>query len=303
MTPFSARQRGGTTALSLADRADEPTMRLTAVCADRPGIVSALSSCLFDHGLNIVSAAQHTSELTGGTFFARIEFTGPASSLAACSRRLRTAVAPRFDARLTLTQVGVPKRVAVLVSRYDHCLLDLLWRVDRGELEAEVTQVVSNHPDLEGAVKGFGIPFAHVPISAETKAESERILVELLRGRCDLVVLARYMQILSGDVLEQLGVPVINVHHSLLPAFVGANPYERARDRGVKLIGATAHYVTEELDAGPIIEQGVARVSHRDSLEAFRRRGRDIEREVLSRAVAWHCEDRVLAHGNATIVL
>ena len=183
----------------------------------------------------------------------------------------------------------------MLVSKEDHCLVDLLWRHRRGELDAEITLVASNHPDHQADVEGFGIPYHHVPYPNEPE------LLELLRGS-DLVVLARYMRILSGDFLERLATPVINIHHSFLPAFAGANPYQRAFERGVKIIGATAHYVTEELDAGPIIEQDVARVCHREHAETMVRLGRDIERTVLARAVKWHLEDRVLVHGNRTVV-
>jgi formyltetrahydrofolate deformylase len=194
------------------------------------------------------------------------------------------------------------KRVALFASRDDHCLLDLLWRWRRGELDADVVAVLSNHPDHSADVLGFGVSYHHVPVLPSTKADAEARMLELLAGEVDLVVLARYMQILSAEFLEQIGVPVINIHHSFLPAFIGADPYRRARDRGVKIIGATAHYVTEELDAGPIIEQDVARVSHRQSVEELERIGRDIERLVLARAVRWHLEDRVLVHENRTVV-
>jgi formyltetrahydrofolate deformylase len=190
----------------------------------------------------------------------------------------------------------------VLVSRYDHCLLDLLWRWRRGELEAEIVQVISNHPDMREDVQLFDVPYHHVPVEKDRKAEAEAELLELLDGCCELVVLARYMQILSGEFLERLAVPVINIHHSFLPAFAGANPYRQAKERGVKLVGATAHYVTEELDAGPIIEQDVMRVSHRDDADALARLGADVERLVLARAVQAHCQDRVLRHGDTTVV-
>ena len=193
------------------------------------------------------------------------------------------------------------KRTALLASRDDHCLLDLLWRWRRGELETDIVCVVSNHPDHAADVAGFGVPYHHVPVTHDAKAEAEAQILEHLAG-VDLVVLARYMQILSRDFLDRLSVPVINIHHSFLPAFVGADPYRRARERGVKIIGATAHYVTEELDAGPIIEQDVARVSHRQGVEELERIGRDIERVVLGRAVAWHLQDRVLVHENRTVV-
>jgi formyltetrahydrofolate deformylase len=195
-----------------------------------------------------------------------------------------------------------PKRVAVLVSRYDHAMLDLLWRWRRGEIHADVGLVASNHPDLRADVEAFGLPYHHVPVPKGEKPQAEERLLELLHGKFDLVVLARYMQILSGDFLRRLETPVINIHHSFLPAFAGAGPYQRAKERGVKLIGATAHYVTEELDAGPIIEQDVIRVTHRDDAATLERLGADIERTVFSRAVSAHCEDRVLVHGNTTVV-
>jgi formyltetrahydrofolate deformylase len=192
--------------------------------------------------------------------------------------------------------------VAIMVSRYDHCLVDLLWRARRGELEVDVGLVISNHADLADDVRAFAVPFVHVLVTPETKAEAERRQIELLAGNFDLVVLARYMQVLSGTFLESVDVPMINIHHSFLPAFAGAAPYERARDKGVKLVGATAHYVTEELDDGPIIEQDVVRASHRDSAADLVRRGADVERSVLARAVRWHCEDRVIRVGNRTVV-
>jgi formyltetrahydrofolate deformylase len=193
--------------------------------------------------------------------------------------------------------------MAILVSRQDHCLLDLLWRWRRDQLEADVVLVASNHPDVRADVEAFGIPFHHVPVPRGEKPAAEAALVELLAtANVDVVVLARYMQILSGDFLQRVAVPVINIHHSFLPAFAGAGPYERAKERGVKLIGATAHYVTEELDAGPIVEQDVIRVTHRDSAADLTRLGSDIERIVFARAVQWHCEDRVLVHGNTTVV-
>jgi formyltetrahydrofolate deformylase len=190
----------------------------------------------------------------------------------------------------------------VLVSRYDHCLLDLLWRWRRGELDADIGLVASNHPDLREAVEAFGLPYHHVPVEKGKKPEAEAALLDLIAGGFDLVVLARYMQIVSGDFLERVEAPVINIHHSFLPAFAGAGPYERAKERGVKLVGATAHYVTEELDAGPIIEQDVIRVSHAEPATELERLGSDIERAVLARAVKWHCEDRVLRNGTTTVV-
>jgi formyltetrahydrofolate deformylase len=195
-----------------------------------------------------------------------------------------------------------PKRVAVLVSREDHCLLDLLWRWRRRELHCDIALVISNHPDSASDVATFGVPYEHVPVVKAEKPAAEARMLELLSGHFDLVVLARYMQILSGDFLRGVGCPVINIHHSFLPAFAGADPYRRAQERGVKVIGATAHYVTEELDAGPIIEQDVTRVTHREGVDALVRIGRDVERTVLARAVNLHLEDRVLVHENRTVV-
>jgi formyltetrahydrofolate deformylase len=235
-----------------------------------------------------------------GTFFMRLEFDLPDAR--GLEEAFEREVAKPFAMRWRLSDAAERKRVAILVSRQDHCALDLLWRWRRGELEADFVQVVSNHPGVAEAVASFELPFAHVPVEPTRKPEAEARLLELLAGRADLLVLARYMQILSGDFLGRIGVPVINIHHSFLPAFVGADPYRRAFDRGVKIIGATAHYVTEELDAGPIIDQDVERVSHRHDLADFEAIGRDIERVVLARAVRAHLDDRVIVHGNKTFV-
>jgi formyltetrahydrofolate deformylase len=277
-------------------------LRLLTVCPDRPGIISAVSRFLFDAGANIVRSDQYSSDPEGGTFFLRMEFTLPEEGRAGLEERFADEVAERLEMEWRLWDARKAKRMAILVSREEHCLLDLLWRWRRGELEAEAMMVISNHPDLRDAVASFGIPYHHVPVDPARKAEAEAEMLELLGDRCDLVVLARYMQILSGGFLDRVGVPLINIHHSFLPAFAGAEPYERARERGVKLIGATAHYVTEELDAGPIIEQDVIRVSHRDDIARLRRLGADIERTTLARAVESHCEDRVLLHGSTTVV-
>jgi formyltetrahydrofolate deformylase len=197
---------------------------------------------------------------------------------------------------------GQRRRLAILVSRHDHCLLDLLWRMRRGELDAEIVGVISNHPDLERETLAAGVPFHHVAVAKGAMRQAEETMLELLAGRTELLVLARYMQILSGDFLERLGAPAINIHHSFLPAFAGADPYRRARERGVKLIGATAHYVTEELDDGPIIDQDVVRVDHRQSARDLERLGRDVERMVLARAVGLHLDDRVIVDGRRTVV-
>lgn len=277
--------------------------RLLVSCPDRPGIVSAVSRFLANAGANITSSAQHSSDPEDGVFFLRMEFTLPdPSQRAGLAERFGLSVAEPFGMTWRLWPAAQPKRMAILVSKEDHCLQDLLWRWRRQDLHVDVTLVASNHDLYRGEVEALGLPFHHIPVTKETKPAAEARLLEVLDGQADMVVLARYMQILTGDFLEQLGLPVINIHHSFLPAFAGADPYARARERGVKLIGATAHYVTEELDAGPIIEQDVIRVTHRDDTTTMTRLGADIERAVLARAVRWHLEDRVLRHGNTTVV-
>jgi formyltetrahydrofolate deformylase len=278
--------------------------RLVMSCPDGPGIVAKVSTFLHRHGANIIQSDQYSTGPVGGRFFLRVEFhlPGLTDELPRLQRGFRTGIAGALGATFRLHDTTTLTRVAVFVSRYDHCLLDLLWRTRRGDLPIEVVQVVSNHPDLASDVAGFSVPFEHIPVTRDSKPVAEQRQLELLRGRVDLVVLARYMQVLSADFLDSVGVPVINIHHSFLPAFAGAGPYERAKDRGVKLIGATAHYATEDLDEGPIIEQDVVRVSHRASAAELARRGADIERTVLARALHWHCEDRVLVNGRTTIV-
>jgi formyltetrahydrofolate deformylase len=278
------------------------TVRLLASCPDRPGIVSALSGCIFEAGGNIVRLDQYSTHPEGGAFFLRVELAIARERRQDLFGRFGLMVAEPFGMTWRFWDAAQPKRVAVLVSKRDHCLQDLLWRWRRRELAGELVTVASNHPDLREDVEAAGLPYHHVPVEKGRKPDAEARLLEVLRGDCDLVVLARYMQILSGDFLERVGVPVINIHHSFLPAFAGAAPYERAKERGVKLVGATAHYVTEELDAGPIIEQDVIRVSHRHDAASLARMGADIERAVLTRAVQWHCEDRVLRHENTTVV-
>jgi formyltetrahydrofolate deformylase len=275
--------------------------RLLISCADRHGIVAAVSGFLAARDANIVSSAQHSSDPEGGAFFMRMAFTIGALG-EDFARAFAAEVAERFAMDWRLDDAGRPKRVAILVSREDHCLLDLLWRRRRGELHCEIPLVISNHPDHAADVAAFGVRYEHVPVAKGEKPAAEAAMLELLAGQFDLVVLARYMQILSGEFLGALGCPVINIHHSFLPAFAGADPYRRAMERGVKVIGATAHYVTEELDAGPIIDQDVVRVTHREGVEALVRIGRDVERTVLARAVGLHLEDRILVHENRTVV-
>jgi formyltetrahydrofolate deformylase len=278
--------------------------RLLISCPDRPGIVAAVSSFLFEHGANIVTSDQHSTDPEGGRFFMRMEFSTAEMDLDRdqLEAAFKQDVADRFEMRWRMSHPGDRKRIAILVSRYEHCVLDLLWRWRRGSLDADVVLVASNHPDLEDDVRSFGVSYHHVPVPPDGKSQAEETLLELLRGKVDLVVLARYMQILSGGFLDRVGVPLINIHHSFLPAFAGPDPHQEAYDKGVKIIGATAHYVVEELDAGPIIEQDVARVSHRESVADLTRLGEDIERTVLARAVAMHLEDRTLVYENKTIV-
>jgi formyltetrahydrofolate deformylase len=277
-------------------------LRLLISCPDRKGLIAALSSFIAMHDGNILSADQYVSD--SGTFFMRLEIEGEGFGLA--RDEFAGAFAPlarRQDMDWHLSHTDTPKRMAILVSRYDHCLIDLLWRWDSGELEAEIPLVVSNHPDLASRAEIYGIPFHHLPLAKETKAEQERKVLNLLREhKVDLVVLARYMQILTPTFVGAYHDRIINIHHSFLPAFAGADPYRRAHERGVKTIGATAHYVTEELDAGPIIHQDVVHVTHRDTVEDLVRVGREVERRVLARAVRWHLEDRILVDGTRTVV-
>ena len=281
--------------------ADPPaTSRLLLACPDRPGLIAAVSGFLADAGLNIVDADQHSSG--EGRLFMRMVFDSvPEAEREAVYRRFEEEVSGPLEMDHRFEESSESKRVAIMVSREDHCLSDLLWRWRSGELGADVVAVVSNHEEHRDQVASLGLPFHHVPVEGGAKAAAEARTLELL-GEIDLLVLARYMQVLSPDFLAGLGAPAINIHHSFLPAFVGADPYRRAHERGVKLIGATAHYVTEELDAGPIIDQDVTRVSHRDEVTDLQRIGRDIERLVLARAVKAHIDDRVLLDGARTIV-
>jgi formyltetrahydrofolate deformylase len=275
--------------------------RLLISCPDRPGIVAAVSRFLADEGANILQSDQYSTDPEHGSFFMRIEFRIAGAPRTGFDERFQN-IAGRFGMDWRVWHTGERKRIALMVSRHDHCLLDLLWRWRRGELDCDIPLVISNHPDMRADVSMFGVRYVHIPVAAHDKQAAEARILEVLGGEYELIVLARYMQVLSADFLARVGVPIINIHHSFLPAFAGADPYTRALERGVKLIGATAHYVTEELDDGPIIEQDIARVSHRDSAESLTRIGRDIERAVLARAVNWHLEDRVLVAGHRTVV-
>ncbi|HET7445119.1 MAG TPA: formyltetrahydrofolate deformylase [Solirubrobacterales bacterium] len=279
---------------------EAPTSRLLLACPDRPGLIATVSGFLAAAGLNIVDVDQHSTD--EGRFFMRMVFdSSSAGARKEMEQRFAAEVAAPFEMEHRFAESSQSRRVAIMVSREDHCLSDLLWRWRNRELGGELVAVVSNHPDHAEQVASVGVPFHHVPVEPGDKAAAERRILELV-GDVDLLVLARYMQILSEDFLRELEAPAINIHHSFLPAFVGADPYRRAHERGVKLIGATAHYVTAELDAGPIIDQDVTRVSHRDEVADLVRIGRDIERLVLARAVAAHLDDRVILDGDRTIV-
>ncbi|MDP1873360.1 formyltetrahydrofolate deformylase [Phenylobacterium sp.] len=277
-------------------------MILTLSCADRPGIVSRVASFLFERGGNIIDAQQF-GDVETDRFFMRVVFEAGEPPVEA----LREAFAPigaEFGMRWTLRDPKVRRKVMILASQADHCLSDLIWRWRRGELPMDICAVVSNHAaDTYSSIDLSGLPFHHLPVGRDTKLEQEAELWALVQSTgAELVVLARYMQILSDGLAAKLEGRCINIHHSFLPGFKGARPYHQAHARGVKVIGATAHYVTADLDEGPIIEQDVERISHRDTPAALIRKGRDIERRVLARAVRWHLEDRVLLNGAKTVV-
>ncbi|HKA06445.1 MAG TPA: formyltetrahydrofolate deformylase [Gemmataceae bacterium] len=282
-------------------------MKNTAIllidCPDRKGIVAAVAEFLYRHNANILHADQH-QDAERQLFLMRVEWDRTDFTLDAAEFTRKFApLAERFAMRWRLELSALPHRVAIFVSKYDHCLVDLLYRHQSGELPCEIPLVVSNHPDTKRWADFYGVPFHVISVEPGNKAESERRQLELLHDhRIDLVVLARYMQVLSADFVARYPRRIINVHHSFLPAFSGARPYHRAFERGVKLIGATSHYVTEVLDEGPIIEQEVVRVSHRDGLDDLLQKGRDLEKVVLSRAVRWHIDHRVLAYAHKTVV-
>ena len=279
-----------------------PTATLLINCPDQRGIVARLSTFVFEHGGNIVDSDHH-SDLAAGRFLGRIEWEleGFGLSREALPERVR-AVAEPFGGSWSLHFSDEVPKVALWCSKQDHCLLDLLWRWKAGELRCDMALVLSNHPDLEPVARQFGLPFLHVPVTADTKAAAEALELQALRERgIELVVLAKYMQVLS-DAFVQAFPSILNIHHSFLPAFAGAMPYHQAHARGVKVIGATAHYVTPDLDAGPIVEQDIIRVSHRDTVEDLVRKGKDLERVVLARAVRLHLQRRVLTYNNRTVV-
>lgn len=281
----------------------QPTATLLIKCQDQAGIVQAVSGFIYQFGANIITLDQYSTAHEGGQYFMRLEFalTGLADIIDDFKASFAETVADRYGMQWQLHDNSVKYKVGILVSKFDHALLDLLWRHQRGLLACDITCVVSNHNDLRQAVENFGITFHHVPVTKDNKAEAEAQIHQLMAGN-DLLVLARYMQILSADFVEKWPMQIINIHHSFLPAFVGADPYRQAFEKGVKLIGATAHYVTADLDQGPIIEQDVHRVTHRQGVAALRAIGRDVERNVLARAVNWHVQNRVIVTGNKTVV-
>jgi len=281
----------------------ENRARMLISCPDRSGIVATVSQFLHEHGANIVQSDQFTMNPEGGMFFIRFEFdlNDLETELPLIVEDF-SRVADRFDMKWSTFRASRKKRLAIFVSKEDHCLMEILWQWKSGDLDADISMVISNHLDMKEQVESFGIPYHHVPVTADTKADVERTHLELVSGKADLIVLARYMQIIPPKFIEEFPNRIINIHHSFLPAFIGGSPYAQAYKRGVKIIGATAHYVTEELDAGPIIEQDVQRMTHRDNVDDLKRIGRTIEKVVLARAIKWHLEDRVLVHQNKTVV-
>jgi formyltetrahydrofolate deformylase len=283
-----------------------PTTRrvLTLSCVNRPGIVARVSTLLFEGGFNILDAQQFDDTETGN-FFMRVEFNGASETADVEAMRARFAeLAKEFAMSWTLRGENERKKVALLVSRFDHCLVDLLYRWRSGELPMDVVAILANYPrETYEHLDIDDIPFHYLPVTKQTKMEQEQKLWETVRdSKADVVVLARYMQILSDGLAAKLSGRCINIHHSFLPGFKGAKPYHQAHERGVKLIGATAHFVTSDLDEGPIIEQDVERISHRDTPDDLVRKGRDIERRVLARALSYHLEDRVLLNRGKTVV-
>ena len=281
----------------------EHTARLLIHCQDQAGIVQAVSGFLYHSGANITSLDKYTTEAVGGDYFMRVEFVLPqlTTQLSSLSENFTRNVASRYQMNWRFSLVQERKKIALLVSKHDHALMELLWRHARGQLPCDIACVISNHEDLRHSVEHFGIPFHVVNVQADTKAAAEAQINEWVAD-CDVLVLARYMQILSAEFTEQWAMKIINIHHSFLPAFVGADPYRQAYEKGVKLIGATAHYVTADLDQGPIIEQDVKRVDHRYTVTELRKLGAEVERQVLARAVLWHVEDRIIVFGNKTVV-
>lgn len=277
--------------------------RLLIKCPDKPGIVAAVSAYLFGKGANIVESSQYSSNPNEGIFFLRMEFE--LDGLEDRKEDLEASfvsVAKDFGMEYSFRYVSKLKKTAIFVSKEPHCLLELLWEYQSGDLMMEIAMVISNHEDTRDIVEQAGIPFYYIPANKDIRRQVEEEQIRLLKEKeVDVIVLARYMQILTPDFVAAFPNQIINIHHSFLPAFVGARPYERAYERGVKIIGATSHYVTNDLDEGPIIEQDIKRVDHRDTVERLKKIGRSIERSVLARALKWHLEDRIIVEKNKTI--
>lgn len=279
------------------------SMVLLIQCPDQPGIVAKISDFIFKRNGNVTDSSQHSTGLDGGRFFMRVEFNPvDGDTNVDVLKQALGSLMIELNATWNLHSSEELPRMALAVSKFDHCLVDLLYRVRSGEIRAEIPLIVSNHTDVKHHADTYNVPFVHLPVTKETKGEQERQFIETVVGKSDFLVLARYMQILSQEFLDGYSKPVINIHHSFLPSFKGANPHRQAFDRGVKLIGASAHYATTDLDEGPIIEQVVDRVTHRDTVESLRNKGRSLEQQALGRAVKAHIEHRVIRYENKTIV-
>lgn len=278
--------------------------RLLVNCPDKSGIVAVLSKFLFEHDANIIESSQYTNDPEGGKFFIRIEFY--TENLVKKSGQMELdfeEIAEEHEMEFNFSYGNERRRTAIYVSKEPYCMMELLWEWQNGDLDTDIALVISNHDDSREIVESMGIPFYHIPANKDIRQQVEEQQIELMKEyKIDLLILARYMQILTPDFVKHFPNQIINIHHSFLPAFIGARPYERAYDRGVKIIGATSHYVTNDLDEGPIIDQDIERVDHRDGVSDLKKIGRTIERRVLARAVKWHLEDRVIVDGNKTIV-
>ncbi|HEX4206568.1 MAG TPA: formyltetrahydrofolate deformylase [Ktedonobacteraceae bacterium] len=281
----------------------QPAIILLISCPDQPGIVATISQFIFEHGGNILESDQYSSNQHEHSFFIRMSFgeegfrLNQAELVAAF-----TPIADRFHMKWSVHYTQQRKRAGILVSKFDHCLLDVLWRWQSGELALDIPFIMSNHLDLKPVAERYDIPYYHIPVQRDTRQQDQQKMLACIEGQADFLILARYMQILEPSFVAAYPRQIINIHHSFLPAFIGANPYQQAFDRGVKLIGATAHYVSDNLDEGPIIAQDVIHCNHRDTAEDLMRKGRDVERRVLAEAVRLHAEDRVLAYANKTVI-
>ena len=290
--------------MSRYSKKSENRGRLLVKCPDQPGIVAVLSKFLFEHNSNIIESSQYSSDPENGTFFIRIEFHS--EDLVRRSEQLENdfkAIGEHYSMEYNFAYSSERKRSAIYVSKEPYCLMELLWEWQNGDLETDIAVVISNHEDARDMVEALGIPYHYIPANKDIRQQVEAEQIRLMeKYDIDLLILARYMQILTPNFVDHFPNQIINIHHSFLPAFIGARPYERAFGRGVKIIGATSHYVTNDLDEGPIIEQDIERVDHRDDVVALKKIGRQIERRVLARAVKWHLEDRIIVEDNKTIV-